>query len=73
MGSVTGEKIYNVTTDAYDQAALVAGTLYTPIQYNTDVGAGKILQRFPYAESSITRNANAPAVKKNSEKVFWVK
>ena len=73
MGSVTGEKIYNVNTDAYDQGALVTGTLYTPIQYNTDVGAGKILQRFPYAESSITRNANAPAVKKNSEKVFWVK
>ena len=73
MGSVSGEKIYNVNTDAYDQGVLVAGTLYTPIQYNTDVGAGKILQRFPYAESSITRNANAPAVKKNSEKVFWVK
>ena len=73
MGTVTGDKIYNVTTDEYDQGALVTGTLYTPIQYNTDVGAGKILQRFPYAESSITRNANAPAVKKNSEKVFWVK
>ena len=73
MGSVSGEKIYNVNTDAYDQGVLVAGTLYTPIQYNTDVGAGKILQRFPYAESSTTRNANAPTVKKNSEKVFWVK
>ena len=73
MGSVTGDKIYNVNTDAYDQGVLVAGTLYTPIQYNTDVGAGKILQRFPYAESSTTRNANAPTVKKNSEKVFWVK
>lgn len=71
MGSVTGEQIYNETTDAYDASLLEAGKLYTPLHYNTDVGAGKILQRFPYAESSTTRNANIPATKKNNVPVFW--
>lgn len=71
MSSVAGDQIYNETTDAYDASLLEAGTLYTPLHYNTDVGAGKILQRFPYAESSTTRNANVPATKKNNIPVFW--
>ena len=73
MGSVKGTDIYNVNSDAYSPGLLEAGTLYTPIQYNTDVGAGNVVQRFPYAESSTSRNANVPETKKNNVKVFWAK
>lgn len=71
FGTVTGAEIYNVANDVYTPELYVAGTLYTPIQYNTDLGAGKVLQRLRYAESSISRNSNAPKDKGDSTPVFW--
>ena len=71
FGTVTGSAIYNVANDVYSPELYVAGTLYTPIQFNTDLGAGKILQRFKYAESSTSRNSNAPANKGDAIPVFW--
>jgi hypothetical protein len=71
FGTVTGENIYNMATDAYNPNLYVAGTLYTPIQYNTDLGAGKVLQRLRYAESSSSRNSNTPANKGDATPVFW--
>ncbi len=39
-------KVNNV----YSPELYVAGTLYTPIKFNQELGAGKILQRFKYAK-----------------------
>lgn len=71
FGTVTGDQLYNESNDVYTPSALVTGTLYTPIHYNTDLGKNKILQRFPYAESSANRNANTPADKGDATPVFW--
>lgn len=73
FGTVTGSDIYNVTNDTYSPEKYEAGTLYTPIKYNTELGAGKVLQRFRYAESSTSRNANVPANKGDATPVFWAK
>lgn len=71
FGTVTGSDIYNVANDVFSPELYVPGTLYTPIQYNTELGAGKILQRFKYAESSTSRNSKAPANKGDDILVFW--
>jgi hypothetical protein len=74
FGSVSGDDIYdisNTTSSAYHPELCVPGTLYTPIQYNTDLGANKVLQRLRYAESSTSRNSNAPANKGDATPVFW--
>jgi hypothetical protein len=74
FGTVTGAQIYDVSkaaATAYNPDLLVAGTLYTPIDFNTDLGAGKVLQRFRYAESSSSRNSNTPANKGDDKPVFW--
>lgn len=67
FGSVSGNDLYNMSSHVYSPEKYVPGTLYTPIQVNGNLGAGKILQRFPYAESSSTRNSNAP---KQTEAVY---
>lgn len=49
-----------------------AGTLYEPIDVNTDLkGKSIVLQRFMYPESSTARNGNAPDNKLGSVAVFW--
>lgn len=73
FGTVTGTNIYNETTDTYSAELYVPGTLYTPIEFNVDLGASKVLQRLKYAESSTSRNSNAPTTKPDSEPVFWAK
>lgn len=73
FGSVTGEDIYNVVNDTYKPEIYVPGTLYTPIQYFGELGANKILERFPYAESTKNRNSNAPTFPGYAEPVFWGK
>ncbi|WP_353126845.1 SusD/RagB family nutrient-binding outer membrane lipoprotein [Parapedobacter pyrenivorans] len=73
FGAVTGTQIYNVGTDNFQPELYVSGTLYTPIQVNSNVGAGKLLQRLRYAESSTSRNPNAPATKPDTEAIFWAK
>lgn len=71
FGTVSGSDIYDITNDDFAPELYVAGTLYTPIQYNTELGAGKILQRMKYAESSTSRNNNAPKNKGDAVPVFW--
>lgn len=71
FGTVTGTQIYNVANDVFSPELYVSGTLYTPIQYNTDLGVGKVLQRLRYAESSVSRNSNAPKDKGDATPVFW--
>lgn len=71
FGTVTGTQIYDEQNDAYTPSLLVPGTLYTPIKYNAQLGAGKVLQRWPYPESSANRNSNAPEFKGDATPVFW--
>ncbi len=71
FGTTTGSDIYDVLNDAYDVSVYEPGTLYTPIQFDTEVGAGKMIQRFPYAESSANRNSNIPKHKGNGTPIFW--
>ncbi|MGQ7868049.1 SusD/RagB family nutrient-binding outer membrane lipoprotein [Sunxiuqinia sp. sy24] len=71
FGDATGADIYDRANDVFSPELYVAGTLYTPIDYNTNLGAGTVLQRFPYAESSTSRNSNAPSNKGVDTPVFW--
>jgi hypothetical protein len=71
FGSVTGNDIYNESTDSYNPSLYVPGTLYTPIFCNTELGNGNLLQRFKYAESSANRNGNTPDQKNGTVPVFW--
>ncbi|MDR3189220.1 MAG: SusD/RagB family nutrient-binding outer membrane lipoprotein [Prevotellaceae bacterium] len=74
FGAVTGKDLYDETdnsANAYKPDLYVAGTLYTPINFNTELGAGKVLQRFRYAEASSSRNSNAPANRGDATPVFW--
>lgn len=75
FGSVSGAEIYDEGTDVFTPSLYVPGTLYTPIRYNTRLGANKVLQRFDYAESSSSRNSNTPpqADDHAAKPVFWVK
>lgn len=73
FGSVTGAQIYDVLNDAYNPSLLVPGTLYTPIMYNSSLGENKLLQRWPYPESSANRNSNTPEYKGDEIPVFWAK
>lgn len=71
FGNVTGTQIYDVLNDAYNPSLLVPGTLYTPIMYNASLGENKLLQRWPYPESSANRNSNTPEYKGDATPVFW--
>lgn len=73
FGKVTGAQMLNIQTGAYDVSAYVPGTLYTPLNVFGQVGANKILERWPYAESSATRNENTPAFPGYTTPVFWAK
>lgn len=73
FGSVTGTDIYDEANDVYTPEVYVPGTLYTPLHFNTGLGAGKILQRFKYAESSANRNSNVPTYNGDATPVFWAK
>lgn len=71
FGNVTGDQIYNVVTDDYQPSLLEPGTLYTPIQVNGTLGNNKVLQRWPYPESSANRNSKVPEYKGDATPVFW--
>lgn len=71
FGNVTGDQIYNVVTDDYQPSLLEPGTLYTPIQVNGTLGNNKVLQRWPYPESSANRNNKVPEYKGDATPVFW--
>ena len=73
FGSISGNNLYSESSGNYTPDAYVPGTLYTPIQANGNLGAKKVLQRWPYAESSSTRNSNAPKQDESvyGTPVFW--
>ena len=59
MGSVKGEDIW-AGSGQYTMDLMVPGVLYTPYQVYSSVGVGNILERWPYAEASSSRNSNCP-------------
>ena len=74
FGKVTGSDIWtgsDVDTEALSE--LEPGTLYTPYRVFDEVGAGKLLQRWPYANASQARNSNCPAFPGYTSPVFWAK
>jgi tetratricopeptide (TPR) repeat protein len=74
FGTVTGSDMYDGRTDAsYKPEKYVPGTLYTPINVEDKLGPNKILERWPYAESSSARNGSAPAFPGYTTPVFWGK
>jgi hypothetical protein len=74
FGAVKGSDMYNLKDDeSFDPTLYVAGTLYTPIQVFGEVGENKMLERWPYAESSSARNGNAPAFPGYTTPIFWAK
>lgn len=74
FGSVKGSDMYNLQTDdSYKPELLPAGTLYTPIQVFGQVGENKLLERWPFAESSSARNNNTPVFSGYTDPIFWAK
>lgn len=72
FGTVKGSDMYK-GAGAQNTAAYVAGTLYTPYLVDGQIGDNKMLERWPYAESSQSRNANTPAFKGFTTPIFWGK
>ena len=68
-----GSDFYNVQSGDYDVTSYIPGTLYTPITVNANLGAKKVLQRFPFADSSASRNENTPDYKGDGAAMFWAK
>lgn len=74
FGSVSGNDMYNQRSDdSYKPELYVPGTLYTPIQVESQVGSKHLTERWPYAESSSSRNSNVPAFPGYTSPVFWGK
>lgn len=74
FGTAKGSDFYKLgDDDSYNVSKYVPGTLYTPIQVFGQVGDNKILERYPYAESSSARNPNTPAFPGYTSPVFWGK
>ena len=71
FGEVKGSDIYDVTNDMYKPELYKVGTLYTPIQVFGQVGENQLLARYPYPESSTTRNSNSPTFPGYTAPVFW--
>jgi hypothetical protein len=74
FGTVTGSQMYNLKDDSsYKPELYVPGTLYTPIQVEDKLGQNKILERWPYADSSQARNGSAPEFPGYTVPIFWGK
>lgn len=74
FGSKQGDDFYpGEKESSFDTSSYEPGTLYTPIHVFAQVGANKILERFPYAESSSSRNENVPEFPGYTAPVFWAK
>ena len=74
FGSVQGTQMYNEQSDAsYHPELYVPGTFYTPIKVEDKLGANKLLERWPYPESSSARNSNCPDFPGYASPVFWGK
>ncbi len=72
FGTKKGSDFYTIGSDAsFDTSSYVPYTLYTPIQVFGQVGDNHLLERFPYPESSSSRNPNVPNFPGYTSPVFW--
>ena len=73
FGTVSGSDIYNVGNDTYKPELYQAGTLYTPIQVDGNIGNNNIIERWPYPSTSTASNSNAPSFSNSDylKKMFW--
>ena len=72
FGTVKASDMYS-GKGALDLSKYTPGKLYTPFQVFNQVGDNKLLERFPYPESSTSRNSNAPEFPGYTEPIFWGK
>ncbi len=74
FGTKSGADFYKEgDEDSYNVSEYVPFTLYTPILVYGEVGSNKLLERFPYAESSSSRNEYTPKFPGYTSPVFWGK
>lgn len=73
FGTRKGSDFFNVSSNEYDVSGYVPGTLYTPIMVYGQVGDNKLLERWPYPESSSSRNSNTPDFPGYTTPIFWGK
>lgn len=73
FGTVSGSDIYNVGNDVYKPELYQAGTLYTPIDVDGNIGANNIIERWPFPSTSTASNGNAPSFSNSDylKKMFW--
>lgn len=71
FGTAQGSEFYNNTDESFDTSSYVPGTLYTPIQVFGQVGNNHLLERFPFAEYSSSRNENVPEFPGYTAPIFW--
>lgn len=72
--TVNGSTFYKKGVDSsFKDTGYKAYTLYTPIDVFSMVGDNKLLERFPYAEVSSSRNSNTPTFTNADyvKPVFW--
>jgi len=72
FGTVKASDMYS-GSGALDLTKYQPGYLYTPFQRFDQVGDNHLLERFPYPESSTSRNSNAPAFPGFLTPIFWGK
>lgn len=70
FGNVSGAQMY-AGSGTPDFSIYVPGTLYTPYQVFDQVGENKLLERWPYAEASQSRNPKTPTFKGYTTPIFW--
>jgi hypothetical protein len=56
---------------ALNVSAYKPGTLYTPYNVDAELGDNKLLERWPYPESSQSRNNKTPKFKGYDTPIFW--
>lgn len=70
FGAIEGKDMYSgsgaLKTDGY-----APYTLHTPYLVFDQVGSKKMLERFPYPESTVTRNSKCPEFPGYTKPVFW--
>lgn len=72
MGPLHALDIYDSANDNLSELTLTPGELYTPNQVYTEIGAGNIVQRWPYPKGAMDYNKNAPKeTVKTNVPVFW--
>lgn len=74
FGKVQGSDLYNEQSDnSFKPNMLPANTLYTPIKVYNEIGKDKLIERWPYAENSSSRNGSTPKFPGYTTPVFWGK